>query len=234
MPEIKYGTTVGSKFNPDGSVRQFPGNTVICFIDPQSAVYAHCHYIQEQLRSFLFAHKFALIPIQSVHFTAIQLLVDQRREPKWWSSSLPLDATLKEADAFFIKTFETVPTCDGFDMAFRLLRSGPNSISVGIWPSTDDELKRLRQYRDAVAEATGVRLPHHETFPFHITLAYHIIQQAPEEAEQFAALLDRVNNEIRPKFANFKTGRPQLAFFDDMFDFVATEKRYLLRSRQNI
>lgn len=232
MSDIVYAPAVGNKFYEDGTVRQFPGNTVICFVDPQSAVYAHCDWMQEQLRSLPFAHKFTLLPMPSMHMTVFEFITDATRMPEKWSSHLALDASLEETDAYFIKTFAQVPPPNGFQMVFDKVRSGAVGISIRLRPANDESALRLKQYRDALAKTTGVRFPDHESYVFHISLAYHIQRQTDEEAAQFAALLADINEKMRDAFGVFQTGQPQLTFFDDMFEFVPTEKRHMLKSRQ--
>lgn len=232
MSDIVYAPAVGNKFYEDGRVRQFPGNTVICFVDPQSAVYAHCDWIQDQLGSLPFAHKFTLLPMPSMHMTVFQLITDDTREPDKWSSHLPLDASLEETDDYFIKRFAQVPPPDGFQMSFDQVRSGTVGISIRLQPANDESAQRLKQYRDVLSEATGVRFPDHDSYFFHISLAYHIQQQTEEEAAQFEALLADINEKMHGTFGVFKTGQPQLTFFDDMFDFMSVDKRHTLTSRQ--
>ncbi|MCA9885645.1 MAG: DUF1868 domain-containing protein [Anaerolineae bacterium] len=234
MSHIEYAPAVGSKFYEDGRVRQFPGNTVICMVNPQSETYAHCAWIQEQMRSLPFAHKFALLPMPSMHMTVFEFITDDTRLPERWSAHLPLDTSLIATDDYFIRTFAQVPQPDRFEMAYGTLNSGEVGVSIHVQPADEGNAQRIRMYRDALSEATGVRFPDHDRYQFHISLAYHIIKQTPEESEQFAALIRRVDASMQKDFGIFQTDQPQIAFFDDMFDFVPVEKRHLLRSRQNI
>ena len=43
---MRYGNIIGKKFNEDGSVRRYPGNTVVAAVPPESSAYdvmTHLH-----------------------------------------------------------------------------------------------------------------------------------------------------------------------------------------------
>ena len=101
MPDIQYAPAVGNKFYEDGTVRQFPGNTIICFADPQSQAFQEAEWAQQQLLRESYADKFAILPPSSFHMTVLDLICDQVRETEKWSSHLSLDAPLEEVDQHF-------------------------------------------------------------------------------------------------------------------------------------
>lgn len=184
MGQIHYTPTVGRKFYEDGTVRHFPGNTIICFADPQSMAYREALWVQDQLANQPYFHKFALLPPESLHMTVFQLVTDQTRKPDRWSSYLPLDMPLEETDAFFIGATDRVLTPKNFQMMYSHLNLGPNGLSLYIKPKDDENTTRIKTYRDQIASVTGVLFPDHETYHFHISLAYKIIKLDEAETEQ--------------------------------------------------
>jgi hypothetical protein len=52
MEKPRYMGCVGQKFNEDGSVREFPGNTVISKITPDMPIYTGLELRKPRLTSF--------------------------------------------------------------------------------------------------------------------------------------------------------------------------------------
>jgi len=231
MGQIHYTPTVGRKFYEDGTVRHFPGNTIICFTDAEGQAYQDAVWVQEQLALQSYCHKFTLLPPESLHMTVFQLLTDQTREPDRWSSHLTLDMPLVETDAFFIGATDRVLTPENFQMVYSHLNLGANGLSLYIKPKDDENAARIKTYRDRIATVTGVRFPDHDTYHFHISLAYKIINLDETETEQHKAFAGMVNECLEQTFGIFDTGKPQLTFFDDMFAFATIDERPLLKSR---
>jgi len=231
MEKIAYAPPAGRKFNADGSLRPFPGNTVICFLnDPASNVYQRCVWVQKQLEAQPFGHKFTLLPPSSLHMTVIQLLCDQDRNPEQWSSKLPLDAPLAATDDFFINVVPAVPAPANFRMQYVKLNAWGGSVSIQLAPTDEATRQALATYRHAVAEAAGLHLS--DTYFFHISLAYCVRGLTEAEVTQVDDFTAMMDNELSNTFGIVDTGAPQLTFFDDMFRFVPVDERHTLKTRQ--
>lgn len=232
MTQQPYTFTVGKKFYPDGRVRTYPGNTVICFVDPQSNTYQQLTWVQEQLARESFVGQFALLPISSFHMTVFQLICDQMRVPEQWSSKLALDAPLAETDTFFIEAFKRVPLPDRFEMRAVGLIAGRSSMGIHLEPANDETHKAIWDYRRALSEATGVRFLDFDRYRFHITLAYRIFQPTDADVKQIMAFAERMDEHLKAHFGVFDTGKPHLTFFDDMFRFALLSEYHTLVTRQ--
>ncbi|MGB1286447.1 MAG: DUF1868 domain-containing protein [Aggregatilineales bacterium] len=230
--EIHYTHNVGIKFHPDGSPRQFPGNTIICSVNPSSTTFQLLTEMLDELRALPFVHKFALLPEPSLHMTVMELLCDEVRKRERWSSQLELDASLIETDDFFIETVPTVIAPGNFQMKYDYFYTSGTGIIIGIKPVDNQNMQRIRQYRDDVAAATGVRFADHDSYSFHISLAYRLIELRDDEATTLATLTERIGKKLESEFRVFDSGQPQLSFFDDMFAFLPIDKRLNLSSRR--
>lgn len=221
---------VGEKFNADGSVRTFPGNTVICFAHPDEPLYQLTAWAQARLLEVPFAHKYAPLPPSSFHMTVMPMLCDQVRTPDQWSEHLPLDCSLAEADAFIGERVNSITPPENFRMAFdRIAARG--GISIDLIPADHDTAVALWTYRNALAEATGIHVPDHNSYGFHLSLAYKITELTPAEHWQLLQYLDECNTYIRSRVDDFNTRRPYMTYFDDMFQFVTADERHLLHTR---
>lgn len=230
MSSPQYTRHVGEKFYPDGSARTFPGNTIICFVEPErhASIFDACVWAQEQLRGMSCEHKFGFLPPDSFHMTVIELVCDQVRLPQKWSRYLSLEISLKESDRFFLANVARVPAPTGFRMRYKLTHE-PATIQVEAADAETEE--SLRQYRKQIAEATGVWHPNHNRYTFHISLAYLLIKLTPEEEAEYQATLAKINARLEKTFGIFETSSPQLTFFDDMFKFVPENERHTLTTR---
>lgn len=225
-----YTPVVGRKFHPNGAVREFPGNTIICFVPPDSAAYALACGLMDGARALPFARKLAFLPPSSLHMTVMELLTDQTRRPDKWSDQLPLDAPLEETDQFFLRTVPGAPAPPAFHMRYAGLRPNPG-MSITLLPASEEDARALRAYRDAVSRATGVRFADHEAYRYHISLAYLLMELEPDEEAALAQYFADRDPTLREKFGVFQTGQPQLVFFDDMFRFVPASERGALKTR---
>lgn len=231
MSETHYAPAVGDKFYKDGRVKYFPGNTIICFADPKSQAYQEAEWVQQQIVNEAYGNKFTMLPPSSFHMTVFELLCDEVRDEEHWSSHLSLDAPLVETDQYFIETVPQVKAPANFRMQFTGLGLGRSGIMLNLKPADDETHQAIWQYRDELSEVTGIRFPNHETYGFHLSLAYRIIQLSDDEETQLEQLARQVNQRLVETCDVFDTGQPMLTFFDDMFAFVPIDKRHTLKSR---
>jgi hypothetical protein len=220
---------VGEKFNEDGSVRPYPGVTIICFAQASDALYQAGVQVQAGLQQQPYGHKFALLPPPSFHMTVFSLILDAQRDPSYWSPSLPLDAPLAQADAFFEARVAAVPPPAGLRMCLTYI--GGRGLSFRLSPADEHTYDALRAYRAHIAQATGVRHPDHDTYEFHLTLAYNLQVLTHEENQAFGRWRTAQGEALRCAVGIFAPLPPVLTFFDDMFRFVPWQERHTLVSR---
>lgn len=225
-----YMPAVGKKFNADGSVRRFAGSTVICFIPPGSSAFRLAVWAQQQLNASAIGAKITLLPESSLHMTIFGVLNEDKRQAEYWPPHLPLDAPLAQTDIFVEQAVQSVlaPTA-GFKMRYGRMIMEDSFIAIGLLPADAEVESNLCGYRDALATATGVRVPNHDGYEFHISLAYPILRYPPAEARGVG---DRIGAELQANLGVFTTGLPMLTFYDDMFAFVPAAERHTLNSRQ--
>lgn len=226
-----YTREVGRKFNADGSVRRFAETTIISFVDADAPIYRVACWLQEEVRKRPFAHKFGFLPPDSFHMTVMQLLNDQGRAKEQWTSDLSLTASLGEIDAFMIERVPAIAPPTGIQMRFSGIKR-QRGMSIQLEPASAAVAKMLHDYREAIATATGIRFPNHDTYRFHISTAYRLIHFAPAEQDALEHFLDEAEQHFARHAPEVHLSSPQLTFFDDMFRFVPVEQRHTLPMRQ--
>ncbi|NLN27118.1 MAG: DUF1868 domain-containing protein [Firmicutes bacterium] len=215
---MEYTKAVGTKFHPDGSLRYFPGNTIVSHTEGIEPLHSQLIWVQERYNELSFAsRKLAFLPPSSFHMTFFELLCDQVRTPEYWSSKLPLDAPLEETDRFFAEVLKDFEFPDQIHMFVYDL----NLTTLRLCPVTLEHEALLRAKRDELAELTGIRQPNHNRYRFHITLCYNIIKLTEEEKAEFEEFRMRMLPEVRRRIGTFTLGRPEYVVFSDMGEFRA-------------
>ena len=215
----RHTPTVGRKFDADGTVLRFRGNSIVSTVGPELRPYFLLEAVQERLRTSPIADRFALLPPSSFHMTVFDLVCELVREPQEWSLRVPLEAELEEADRVFADALRTVPTPGPLNMRLERVHPGTVTCHVRVGPADLPTARALRDYRDAVAEATGVRRIHHDRYGFHISLAYLLRVLDEEEHRTYQRLTEEVTTEIAGEFGTLRLPEPELVFFDDMCEF---------------
>jgi len=222
--EKKYTEAVGTKFHSDGSVRYYPGNTIICFLNSSSTVFSEVLWAQNLLKETILHHKFTLLPPESFHMTVFELLCDQVRETEYWSRFLPLSASLAETDQFFKKQFAKITLPQNFEMRFDQIKLGPH-FSIQLSPVNQAIEKKLWSLRECFSEMTGIRFQDFESYRFHLSLAYGMEEMNSEEKIIAEKIESKIRERFSRQFGTFHTGPPQLVFFHDMFSFLPSIER---------
>ena len=192
---------IGRKFNPDGSVRFFPGNTVISKLHEDSEIYPLISRISRSFREVQ-GSKYAFLPEHSFHMTVIQGVCDEDRKAELWSRHLSLETPLEETDVFF----------DRVDTERDI-------IIVRFGPAAETDRKRMEEYRSELSELLGIRFPDHDSYGFHVSVAYKLWKLEPEEAAAVEQVRDQWNETCSVSRPSFLLPQPELTFFENMFEF---------------
>lgn len=213
-----YTKAVGTKFHPDGTFRHFPGNTVISMCTDVEPLFSELVWAQEQFKALPFADRFAFLPPSSFHMTVFELLCDQVREPEYWSALVPRDAHITEADRILYEAWRKVEPPASIDMEFVRIGLGLG-LTLNLRPKDEHVAAMLKEYRDALSRATGIRFPNHDTYRFHIGLAYNLRRLEPEQQDVFEATRRAVDEGLLERVRYFTLPAPQFVKFHDMSAF---------------
>ncbi|KAL5089871.1 hypothetical protein Trisim1_004987 [Trichoderma cf. simile WF8] len=218
-----YPIGIPEKFSADGVVQRFPGNTTVCHVPADSPLQPGMNALHASLSSHPVLSKLVhLLPKPSWHMTVVDGVRDTECEPGMWPpgmEKLPLDECTRE----FSKKLRAVGLeleSEGLAPPYKMRVRGfdPAVIGIGleIEGANPEEEKRLRRLRDRVSDALGFRAPNHETYGFHITMAYlmrHIDGENRDALnEVFAQHLPALQRE-------FDLGPLEFCTFENMYAF---------------
>ncbi len=216
MPQ--YTKDVGQKFYKDGSVRRFPGNTVISKLPPSLPIYAGLVDTQERLKAADSMGKYVFLPPSSFHMTVIEGLCDQVRTPEQWSTKLDLQLPLPEVNHFMAECMTRVSPPSSLVMRISP-RTIPCWLAVVLEPADTDTAQSLHQFREQFSLETGIRFPNHETYTYHISLAYSLQWLTADEERHMHSVQQEVQRALSARYPKITLQAPQFTYFEDMFRF---------------
>lgn len=220
---MKYTSAVGTKFDADGSVAPFPGNTVICMVDPASDTQRALLATRDLIRSGLgpVDGKYSYLPEDSYHMTVFDCVCDKVRTPGAWPKGIALDAPLEEVDEYLIGKWNEIAVPK---MPFRMVYDRAEItewIMVRLKPESQAVEREIRGFRDELSRVFGIRHRIHDEYYFHITLAYGIVRIEDSDRPVVDSAIERADKYLRANFGVFEASAPRLGFFPDMFSFPA-------------
>jgi hypothetical protein len=214
---------VGRKFNTDGTVRPFAGNTFIGHLPQQEEGFDTFNAVLSAYRDLPrhpVAGKLIALPPSSYHITAFVGVNDQDRSGGAWPAWASRDIPIAPITQTIKQRLQVLP----FSAPFAFRAADPDthplggSVGIPMQPIDDATKHRLAALRDTLAEITGLRRADHESYRFHLSIAYlREALRADERAEldQARRIWARSINAAGPVVIS------SVAFcsFEDMFAF---------------
>lgn len=214
----EFGTQIGRKFHADGTAARYPGNTVIADVRPGNPAYDVMTACLRMLEEVNVDRLFIRLPEDSYHMTVIRGVNDLVREAEYWPAVLDPHATMTAVDAYMRSAVESVENPGKIHMKFDCAVITPEDFRIRLVPKDAEQDKILRRYRDAVADAVGLRLPGHDTYTYHMTLAYTWYLPRGKVKDSLSALVERMND-LLAKQEEVVIDPPHFAWYQDMLSF---------------
>ena len=212
-----YTDAVGYKFNKDGSCKSFPGATIISFIREGEEVYSELSLIAKEAQATRYAHKYTFLPPSSYHMTNFVVFNDneQDRNSEGWSSKFPRDTSCEQMIKNMYEAIQHIDHPKGYTMRVRKV----GHTGLRLLPADDDTANSLRNYREALAEATGIYWEDHNDYEFHATYAYLLIELDEQEQQEREKLLAKQTERLQKNLSEFYIRAPEYCTIRDMSQF---------------
>ncbi len=228
MQDASLPSGVGRKFHPDGRVRPFAGNTIVCHTASAAALTDRLGRLHERLRAARAARLYTLLPPSSWHMTLFDGVTDEVRIPDRWPQDMPLDMPLAEVHRHFEERLKAEVFGPKLTFSMRATATGRlrNGIDIRLRPVDAAEEQAIRTLRDRIAAVLRLRRAAHDTYGFHITLAYFIAYPGEDEAAELHGLMKEEVQVLEASLPPFFVGPPEFCHFNDMFVF---NRQFFLR-----
>ena len=216
---MTYGQEVGRKFYEDGKARRYPGNTVVADITPEYSAYGVMVKLLDMVEAAGFDKShLIMLPKDSYHMTVIRGLNDQVRKDGFWPEKLSREIPMEEVDDYISAAVGRVEMLGKIRMKFDKVTISTECVKAVLLPADDEQAEILKNFRDKVADEIGLRLPKHDEYVYHITLAYVRVVPEGDDEIRVKDLISKMNEYVASQPV-FEITPPYMAYYNDMLAF---------------
>lgn len=207
---------VSYKFDEQCNPVPYYGNTIVSYLnDTDSEIFQAAVNVQAEIKKLSLASHLAFLPPDSFHMTVLTLCREIDRNSQYWPPMVPTDARFTEVDRILKDIVQTVPVPENVWMEIDECEI----TKIVLKPADEQSTQKLLDYRDQVAQATGIRHSWHIGFRYHISLDYLVKPLSPtqlEEKERACRMLtEYLKNTVKP----FLMPAPDFVIFNDMMSY---------------
>jgi hypothetical protein len=205
---------LGRRYDAGGTFLHEPGNTIVCHLVEGSPSQAAIVNVRGRMLAMPDASRLAFTPIDSLHMTLFQGILEDRRDPPFWPADMPRDTSIAAMTEHYLARLATFTAAEPFQV--EIVDVVPTGLTVA--GATQADRRAMKAWRDAFAEEFGYRHPDHDGYSFHVTLAYMIEWLPEDRLPAWQELLDDCLADLRrsPRIA---LRPPAFCSFEDMKHF---------------
>ncbi|CCV11447.1 DUF1868 domain-containing protein [Mesorhizobium sp. STM 4661] len=206
---------LGRRYDTSGNFLNEPGNTVVCQLISGSPSEAVVVEVRERMRAMPDADQLAFTPVSSLHMTLFQGIIEYRRRLPYWPADVPLDTSIDAMTRLYQERLNGFEGRGAFKV--KVVDVVPTGLTVA--GATDEDVRIMRAWRDALAVPFGYRHPDHDAYVFHITFAYQIRRLEDERATEWQDLFDDCLSLFARQAPVIELRPPAFCSFRDMKHF---------------
>ncbi|MBB6413352.1 DUF1868 domain-containing protein [Mesorhizobium sangaii] len=177
---------LGTRYDTSGNFLLEPGNTVVSHLVSGSPSEAVVLAVRDQMLAMPDADRLAFTPVSSLHMTLFQGIIEYRRRLPYWPHDVPLDTSIDAMTRLYLERLKGFKGFGPFNI--KVVEIVPTGLTVA--GATDEDVRIMAAWRDALAVPFGYRHPDHDSYVFHITFAYQVQRLADDRAAAWQQLFD--------------------------------------------
>lgn len=208
-----------AKYNANGEVMYFPGNTFLCHLPKESALFNRLNSFYGELNAFNDKHKIiALLPVDSYHMTIFDAVSEINGE---FSFPKSLSEPSLEKSTEYIKNRIIEEKLETTEKTVRVIDIKYTTGTIGLLVQGyhAHELA-LRNLRDTISNIIGIRKQDHDEYLFHITLAYFTNKPTQKQEAELKILLNNFYVSLSDTDKMVTLGKAEFCTFDNMERFT--------------
>jgi hypothetical protein len=206
---------LGVRFDTTGRFLPEAGNTVVAQVAPGSPTEAALTGLRAALLALPEAGHFAFTNPASWHMTVFEGVIETRRMAEFWpeglAPDLPID-TVTDRMIDRLAGWQAPP-----DFAMRITAVTPFGLRLTGATPADETV--ARDWRDRLSATFGLHRPGHETYGFHITLAYAVTPLPAGALPDLRRAMDDLTRQMQAAVPVLDLARPAFCRFADMNAF---------------
>ncbi len=152
------------------------GNTVVCHLDTDAPAHRAVIDARRRMPALPGAGNFLETPVESLHMTVFEGVIETRRTADAWPADIDRDAPVSEVTEILrarLASFVPPP-------AFAVRVAGLRPTGLVLEGATAQDAAHLQTWRDALTAPFGYRHAAHDAYHFHMTFAYPV-EWLPED-----------------------------------------------------
>ena len=207
------------KFDHNGKPLPFPGCSIISKIPLKSDLFYEIKLLQLKYKDLSPEKAYTYLPATSFHMTLFDCCNVNTVNTPYWPKKIVEDNNYTKIAYVLSKRIKKYIFPDKFDLKLKKLFGGYSIILEG---NTNKDEKIIRDYRNKLSDLLGIRFENHETYSFHITLAYILRKLKDDEIKKVIKINFRLLEGFVKKFPIIQIEKPELCTFENMYEFKST------------
>ena len=204
------------KFDHSGKPLPFTGCSIICKIPIKSDLFFELKSLQLKYKDLSPEKAYTYLPETSFHMTLFDCCNENTINTQYWPKNIEPDYNYKKTAYVLSKRIKKYIFPEKFDLKVKTLFGGYSIILEG---NTEKDEKIIRECRNKLSDLLGIRFENHDTYIFHITLAYILRKLKDSEIEKMIKTNSRLLETIVQKFPLIPVEKPVLCTFENMYEF---------------
>ena len=219
--ELKGFPLIGAehKFDHKGNPLAWPGCSIICKIPLKSDLLYEIKLLQLKYKDLSPEKAYTYLPETSFHMTLFDCCNVNTANTQYWPKDIVTDNNYTKVAYELSKRIQKYIFPDKLDLKLKKLFGGFSMILEG---NTKNDEKIIRDCRNKLSDLLGIRFENHDTYTFHITLAYILRKLKNDEIEKLININSRLREKFLEKFPIIRTQKPVLCTFENMYEFKST------------
>jgi hypothetical protein len=205
---------LGRRYDRSGSFLNEPGNTVVCHLVEGSPSQAAVVEVRRRMRAMPDAARLAFTPVDSLHMTLFQGILEDRRDPPFWPVDMARDTAIPAMTDHYLERLRDFAAPEPFTV--EIVDVVPTGLTVA--GATPADRTIMTTWRDRLADTFGYRHLDHDDYAFHVTLAYVIDWLPDDRLAAWEDLLDDCLAVLR-RSPRLELRPPAFCSFEDMKHF---------------
>lgn len=211
------------KFDERCKPLPYYGNTIISYLNQEDKpIYIAAVKVQERIKKSGLSSNLAFLPVESFHMTVLTLCREIDRHTKYWPPSVPENASFKDVD----QTLKAIVDQISFPDNVQMIVDECEINRIVLKPADEESRRKISDYRNEVAEKTGILHSWHHEFRYHLSLDYLVIPLNQEQEKEKERICMECTEWLRKEIEPFTVPKPDFVIFNDMMSY---EKNLELR-----
>jgi hypothetical protein len=208
-----------NKFDHSGKPLPFPGSSIICKIPIKSDLFYEIKLLQSKYRDLNPDKAYTYLPDKSFHMTLFDCCNVNTLNTQYWPKNIVKDNNYKKISNVLTNRIKDLKFPEKFNLKLKKLYGGYSMILEG---NTKKDEKIIRDYRNKLSNLLGIRFENHETYSFHITLAYILRKLKDDEIKKLIKINCRLLEGFVKKIPIIQIQKPELCTFENMYEYKST------------